>query len=388
MTKIANDLARILVAAARSGDAEQIAQSLRDEFADVRATTDPDRIAADFRACEPDVVVLAFETLSGARAYYRVLDKSSVPQPEHRTLILCSRVECATVVEACRQGEFDDYVLYWPQPYDGFRLAMSIRIACRAMAVPGPQRSLPLGLFGQARHVDELDRNLDAELDDADRRTLELRQSLASTEREIVRVVDDLSGRLATEASAGWIDVKDRDLLAGEFDLLKEQQVDAVRRHGELEIASMRARATRLKDRLEPSLAGARSLVEELRKHRPVVLVVEDDEFSRELVARTLDAECWEAIFASDGASAISQLRQVRPDVILMDIRLPDTDGLSLTHQLKASPHLSAIPVIMMTGDAREETLLSSLAAGASGFVVKPFTRAVLTAKLEKLFAR
>ena len=176
--------------------------------------------------------------------------------------------------------------------------------------------------------------------------------------------------------------------MASEIDQLKLRQIETARRHGALEIASVRARARHLKDRLEPSLAGSRSLVDELRKLRPVVMVVEDDEFSRELVARTLDPQCWEAVFASDGAAAINQLRHLRPDVILMDIRLPGIDGVTLTHQLKASPHLATIPVIMMTGDARKETLLNSLAAGAAGFVVKPFTRAVLNAKLEKLFPR
>jgi len=388
VTKTANDLARILIAANQRGNAELILRNLQDEFADVRTSTDPERAAEDFEACKPDVVVLAFSDLAGAKSYHQALRTLPVPLPEHRTVILCSRAECARVVELCKEEEFDDYVLYWPQPYDGFRLAMSIRIACREMAAVRAHRRLPLDLFGQARHVDDLDRILDVELGDADRHAVDIRESLASKEVAIARAVDEFSERLKAEASADWIDVKDRDLLACEIDQLKDRQIETARHYGAIEIASMRARERHLKDRLEPSLAGARSLVDELRKLRPVVMVVEDDEFSRELVARTLDPQYWEAVFATDGAAAISQLRHLRPDVILMDIRLPGIDGVSLTHQLKASPHLADIPVIMMTGDARKETLLSSLAAGAAGFVVKPFTRAVLSAKLEKLFPR
>lgn len=58
-------------------------------------------------------------------------------------------------------------------------------------------------------------------------------------------------------------------------------------------------------------------------------------------------------------------------------------DGVSLTHRLKASPHLAAIPVIMWTGDSRKEAL-----ASAAAFVAKPFTRELLTAKLKKVLRR
>jgi CheY-like chemotaxis protein len=71
--------------------------------------------------------------------------------------------------------------------------------------------------------------------------------------------------------------------------------------------------------------------------------------------------------------------------VILMDIRLPGMDGVALTRHLKSSPHLTDIPIVMMTGDARRETLLRSIEAGAAGFVVKPVTRAGLEAKLGKI---
>jgi CheY-like chemotaxis protein len=75
----------------------------------------------------------------------------------------------------------------------------------------------------------------------------------------------------------------------------------------------------------------------------------------------------------------------VRPDAILMDIRLPGIDGVSLTERLKASPALADIPIIMMSGDSRVETLVRSMEAGATAFVVKPFTRQSLTMKLEKV---
>lgn len=80
-------------------------------------------------------------------------------------------------------------------------------------------------------------------------------------------------------------------------------------------------------------------------------------------------------------------MRRIDPELILMDVNLPDTDGISLTRKLKAAPHLAHIPMLMLTGEARRETLDSSTSAGAAGFIVKPFTREALVAKVERLLS-
>jgi CheY-like chemotaxis protein len=78
-------------------------------------------------------------------------------------------------------------------------------------------------------------------------------------------------------------------------------------------------------------------------------------------------------------------LRRLRPHLILMDVHLPDLDGVSLTRKLKSTEHLAAIPIVMLTGDARRGTLENSMSAGAAGFLVKPFTREAIVAKLNRL---
>jgi len=115
---------------------------------------------------------------------------------------------------------------------------------------------------------------------------------------------------------------------------------------------------------------------------RPVVLVVEDDVVLHTLVAAMLETEAIELVFESDGSAALERIRAVAPDLVLMDIVLPGGDGVALTGQIKATPELAAIPVVMLTGEARLDTLLRSMEAGAADFIVKPFTREALLAKL------
>ena len=380
---------KILVASDNLDDAKQIQKRLESEFENVRASTNPERAVEDFEAFEPHVLVLAFDSLIKAQTHYLGLYRLGSPLSRHghRTVILCHKDELPAVVDLCKKQYFDDYVLYWPQNYDGSRLGMSIRIACREIDALRAQGKRPVELLAHARHVDELDQILGHELDgehDAER----AQRSLAHTEREIAGAIDEFSDRLISGSQAAGVDVKDPQALAKELERLKDRQVEVARRSKAAGIESVNARARQLKDRIEPALAGARALAREVRKIRPIVMVVEDDEFARQLVGRTLDSHVWEVVFANDSTEALSQLRRTRPDIILMDIRLPGMDGVSLTQRLKSSPHLADIPVIIMTGDARREVLVNSVAAGAAAFVVKPFTREMLNAKLEKVLLK
>jgi CheY-like chemotaxis protein len=119
-------------------------------------------------------------------------------------------------------------------------------------------------------------------------------------------------------------------------------------------------------------------------KRRSVVLVVEDDEVLHTLVAAMLESEPVDLVFEADGAAAFDRVNAVGPDLVLMDVMLPGGDGVALTERIKSTPDLAAIPVVMLSGEARLETLVRSMEAGAADFIVKPFTREALIAKLGK----
>jgi len=119
-------------------------------------------------------------------------------------------------------------------------------------------------------------------------------------------------------------------------------------------------------------------------KRRSVVLVVEDDEVLHTLVSAMLESEPVDLVFEADGAAAFDRVNAVGPDLVLMDVMLPGGDGVALTERIKSTPDLAAIPVVMLSGEARLETLVRSMEAGAADFIVKPFTREALIAKLGK----
>jgi two-component system cell cycle response regulator DivK len=102
------------------------------------------------------------------------------------------------------------------------------------------------------------------------------------------------------------------------------------------------------------------------------ILYVEDNADNRLLVRRILSAEGFNIIEASSAAQAWKVLETQTPDLILMDINMPDVDGYTLTAQLKALPSLQAIPIIAMTANALKGDREKSLSAGCDGYIEKP----------------
>ena len=130
-----------------------------------------------------------------------------------------------------------------------------------------------------------------------------------------------------------------------------------------------------------PVASGAAPAGAAPAKRRSVVL---DDEVLHTLVSAMLESEPVDLVFEADGAAAFDRVNAVGPDLVLMDVMLPGGDGVALTERIKSTPDLAAIPVVMLSGEARLETLVRSMEAGAADFIVKPFTREALIAKLGK----
>ncbi|GAB5406920.1 MAG: response regulator [Aureliella sp.] len=110
-----------------------------------------------------------------------------------------------------------------------------------------------------------------------------------------------------------------------------------------------------------------------------VVLVVEDDEAIRFGTMMRLCSQGYRVITACDGAEALELVEEHKPDLLLMDIRMPRVDGLTALHILKDRPETSEIPVVIVSASAADQA--NALEAGAKYFLRKPFgTEALLAA--------
>jgi DNA-binding response OmpR family regulator len=105
---------------------------------------------------------------------------------------------------------------------------------------------------------------------------------------------------------------------------------------------------------------------------RPKILCIDDEEGIRRFVQEALAEQC-EVCVAADGPDGLRQARWWRPDLILLDLRLPGLNGLTVLARLKAHEETSAIPVIIVSGQGDSTMLLDGQRAGAADHVIKPF---------------
>jgi two-component system, cell cycle response regulator DivK len=113
------------------------------------------------------------------------------------------------------------------------------------------------------------------------------------------------------------------------------------------------------------------------------ILVIEDHEENRRLLRDLLTSFGYELIEAVTGEDGVIAAENERPDLILMDIQLPEIDGYETTRRIKANPALNRIPVIAVTSYALSGDDIKAFAAGCDGYVTKPFDPADLLAKIQ-----
>lgn len=112
-------------------------------------------------------------------------------------------------------------------------------------------------------------------------------------------------------------------------------------------------------------------------------LVVDDFSTMRRIVCNLLkDSGFTELEEAEDGQSALAKLRGSHFDFVVCDINMPNVNGLQLLAEVKKDPGLKHIPILMVTAEARKEDILLAAQLGAAGYVVKPFTKAILEEKV------
>ena len=117
---------------------------------------------------------------------------------------------------------------------------------------------------------------------------------------------------------------------------------------------------------------------------KDVILIVDDNEMNLKLLSWLLEKNGYEVHIATDATTARATVRAVRPQLVLMDIQLPDIDGLQLTREFKADPALRHIPVVAVTSYAMKGDRQRSLDAGCDGYITKPIDTSQFPSEIRK----
>jgi len=114
------------------------------------------------------------------------------------------------------------------------------------------------------------------------------------------------------------------------------------------------------------------------------ILVVEDNKQNLYLATFLLEKNGYQVIAAEDGLEAIEKAKMEKPDLILMDMQLPEMDGFEATRRIKSIPEISHIPIVAVTSYAMVGDKEKALAAGCVGYIEKPFMPETFVSEIEK----
>ncbi len=115
------------------------------------------------------------------------------------------------------------------------------------------------------------------------------------------------------------------------------------------------------------------------------ILIVEDNEMNRDMLARRLERRGYETSAAADGLEGMEKARSFQPDLILLDLSLPEIDGWEVARRLKTEPHSAHIPIIALTAHAMTSDRDEAMAAGCNDYDTKPIEFPRLLSKIESL---
>ncbi len=117
------------------------------------------------------------------------------------------------------------------------------------------------------------------------------------------------------------------------------------------------------------------------------ILAVDDERHIVRLVQINLVKEGYEVVTASNGREAIEKAKEYKPDLIVMDVMMPEMDGFEALEKMKADPELMAIPVIMLTAKAQDADVFSGWQKGADLYLTKPFNPSELLTFVKRIFS-
>src|SRR5215217_4655011 len=120
-------------------------------------------------------------------------------------------------------------------------------------------------------------------------------------------------------------------------------------------------------------------------RDRPLILTVDDTPENLEILRMRLETQGYEVVEACDGDEGFEKAKELKPDLILLDIMMPKRDGISVVRELKTDPDLRSIPVVLVTAKADTKDVVAGLDAGGDDYLTKPFEHSALLARVRSM---
>lgn len=334
------------------------------------------------------VLLLVFRSLQRAEKFYLKLfhQCEHIYEIPHQVVVLITRGELERAYELCRREIFHSFVIVRPMLSEHFlRLAMNQALEKRAAQLKIHQaREMLKRLAIQFEHIrKEFDQLM------ADNHALQKTQH--SVQRDLTESINHRLGvfrdSLMGTGMQDVVTVHNAQALTKKFDHLQHEDIEGQLEfyHGMMNDA-LNGWTQNMESKLTMLEQVSTEVTQRRQEEKPDVLIVDDDDIQRHLVVTVLDQNGYEVRQAANGREGMSMLLAKPPDLVFLDIEMPDLNGVELLKKARRSSQLKEVPIIMLTGHHEKEVVKNCLENGADDYLVKPVTIERLCERMKHYF--
>ena len=365
------------------------ASIIADQVDEYRTVMLNSEIGEKIQIIKPSVLLFALSNVQRSIELYTKLITDQHLDYPHYGILLCKNRESGVAFRCCIKGLFDNYFVYQPL-YEKFRLKMIVHNGLLISQSAEKYKGL------NEEQFEFIGEELTALIDSGG----ECKQSLLNSISKCKQQIKETEASLVEESKRTKVSSKEliekinkthiEPLLAelennikigldGMLQQLLAKQLGLKElEHRAIELSSIKAADPQvILDALSPETSTNEEAVDMTNNVNEIkrILVVEDNQIYRDMLVRVLAKEAYQVDEAADGLSALKKIRSNQYSLILMDLFMPNLDGINTTKQIKTINGGEEIPVIALTGNKNKELIKKWAEQGLQGYILKPSSK-------------
>ncbi|MFC1749624.1 PleD family two-component system response regulator [Pseudomonadota bacterium] len=367
--------------------ADAVSTILRSSFANIVPVSIDEDLFTPFEKLEHEKVMFlyAIDDIERAKLTCLSLYKDErgevVRQLLHCDYLLCKASDSKAAYELCVDNIFDDFTIIKPM-YDKWSFLLQIRQTITKMELVGQLKTIDDSQRQVEDNVSALNKNLKNMSQRYENMSSDLEHSIQQSIDHVNSAIDTTSNEFSSLDMQDVVTVLDSEKLGTYMDEVKHSIVD---QHLSPLKKSSDAIFQDLKNDIDVQQKRVATTQKSVIRHvgkQTNIMVADDHRVIQNVVRSVLERQGYHVNIANDGEDVMLKLSKQVPDLILMDINMPNQNGLETLRLIKSKPELSHIEVIMMTSYSDKAHVEEALMAGANDYIIKPTNGDILLDKV------
>ena len=356
------------------GAASIIAEQV-EEYRTIPVENDIGELVKKYR---PSVIIFALSSVQKSiELYTQIITDKNIDYPHH-SILLCKNRESGVAFRCCIKGLFDNYFVYQPL-YEKFRLKMIIHMGLQI------SQSNEQYVGFQDEQLESIEEELAQMIDEGKECKRSLLDSIADCQKSLKNANEEAEKASISAVLIQKINETHIEPLLAELEINIKTGLDKMINQLLINQVGVKELEARVEEMNKVSVPDQQSILEALSntasalsnppKDAQKILVVEDNQLYRDMLVNILVKEEYNVDESADGLNALKKIKNTQYDLVLMDLFMPNLDGINATKQIKSITGGKKLPVIALTGNKNKDLIKTWAEQGLKGYILKPSTK-------------